>query len=106
MQDNYIAIIAYHTVINLSAFVSFYVDKKLAQANERRISESTLLGLALFGGSLGAIAAQQKFRHKTRKQPFKGQLYTIAALHLVLIVILIIPNFRSEFLKLIQSLGG
>lgn len=105
MQDHYILFIlifAYLTVINMVAFLSFYIDKKLAQSNERRIAESTLLGLAFFGGSLGSIIAQQKFRHKTRKQPFKSQLYTIAALHLVLIIVLIIPNFRSEFLKLIQ----
>jgi uncharacterized membrane protein YsdA (DUF1294 family) len=41
----------------------------------------TLLALALFGGSPGALWARRRFRHKTRKQPFATQLDLIAMVH-------------------------
>ena len=100
----YLVAVSYIAIINLSAYIAFYVDKKLARANERRISESTLLGLALFGGSGGAILAQQQFRHKTRKQPFKALLYLIAILHVGLVVTLMIPSARMELLNMLQAL--
>ena len=46
------------------------------------MAESTLLLLALIGGTLGAYAGRAAFRHKTRKQPFYAQLHTIAALQM------------------------
>ncbi len=69
--------------VNCAAFVAFWWDKRLAEAGARRISERTLLGLALVGGSLGAISAQQIFRHKTRKESFRSLLYLIVLLQIV-----------------------
>jgi uncharacterized membrane protein YsdA (DUF1294 family) len=66
--------------INFFAFAAFGIDKMKAEAGQWRISESTLLILALFGGSPGAYAGRAAFRHKTRKQPFSGQLHGIAVL--------------------------
>ena len=68
---------------NALAFLAFGLDKKLAEAGSRRISESKLLLLALLGGSIGAVAAQQFFRHKTRKEPFRTQLYGIVLIQAV-----------------------
>jgi uncharacterized membrane protein YsdA (DUF1294 family) len=66
--------------VNLWTILRFWQDKKRAIAGERRIPESDLLGLALIGGSPGALLARHLFRHKTRKQPFSTKLYLIAAL--------------------------
>ncbi len=71
------------SAVNCAAFVAFWWDKRLAEAGARRISERTLLGLALVGGSLGAISAQQIFRHKTRKESFRSLLYLIVLLQIV-----------------------
>ncbi|MGN3974947.1 DUF1294 domain-containing protein [Tsuneonella sp. SYSU-LHT278] len=71
--------------INLAAFAAFGIDKRLAEAQERRISEATLLELAFFGGTLGAYAGRHVFRHKTRKQPFSNNLFTIAVLQVLVI---------------------
>ena len=76
--------IAYYLIaINLATFAAFGIDKMLAEARRRRISEATLLKLTLIGGTPGAYAARLLFRHKTRKQPFSGYLHTIAVLQIV-----------------------
>lgn len=64
------------------AFVLMVVDKRLAEAGAQRISESTLLGWAFFGGAIGTFAASRLVRHKTRKQPFAGTMifYLVAQL--------------------------
>jgi len=55
------------------------------QAEERgwRVSESSLLGLALIGGIGGAYAGRAFFRHKTRKQGFGDSLQYIGFFQLV-----------------------
>lgn len=65
---------------NLWTVLRFWQDKRRAIAGQRRISESDLLGLAMLGGSPGALLARQLFRHKTRKEPFSTKLMVIAAL--------------------------
>ena len=67
-------------VLNLWTVLRFWQDKQRAVAGERRIPESDLLGLALIGGSPGALLARRLFRHKTRKEPFSTQLLVIVAL--------------------------
>ena len=66
---------------NAAVVAAFAIDKRRAQDGEWRIAESTLLALALVGGSPGALWARARFRHKTRKQPFARQLDLIAMLH-------------------------
>ncbi len=66
--------------INFAAFAMFGIDKDRAERGAWRIKESTLLGLALIGGTPGAYAGHKVFSHKTRKQPFSGLLFAIAVL--------------------------
>lgn len=54
-------------LFNLITFLLFGYDKYLARTKRRRISEKTLLTLALIGGSVGAVFAQKIFSHKSRK---------------------------------------
>jgi uncharacterized membrane protein YsdA (DUF1294 family) len=54
-------------LFNLITFLVFGYDKYLARTHRRRISEKTLIKLALFGGSMGAVFAQKFFRHKSQK---------------------------------------
>ena len=72
--------------INFFAFAAFGIDKARAEAGAWRVSEGTLLNLAMIGGTPGAYAGRALFRHKTRKQPFCRQLHTIAALQVVAVV--------------------
>jgi uncharacterized membrane protein YsdA (DUF1294 family) len=78
----------YVIAINFAAFAAFGIDKMLAEARAWRISEAKLLALAFAGGSPGAYAGRHLFRHKTRKQPFSGELHAIAALQVALLALL------------------
>ena len=70
--------------VNGLAFFMFRIDKDRAIQGEWRVSETTLLTLALFGGWFGAKAAQRRFRHKTRKEPFCTILNMIPVLWMLL----------------------
>lgn len=69
-------------LINAWTILLFWQDKQRAQAGKQRIAEADLLGLAVIGGSPGALLARHIFRHKTRKEPFSTQLFVILALQL------------------------
>ncbi len=93
--------IAYSLIaVNLAAFVAYVYDKHLAETGGRRISESTLLGLALIGGSPGAWAAMRLVRHKTRKASFQAAFRLVLAVQAVLLVILSTERGRA-FLSLL-----
>ena len=66
-------------LVNLWTVLRFWQDKRRAIAGDRRIPEADLLGLALIGGSPGALLARRWFRHKTRKEPFSTWLLLIVA---------------------------
>ena len=63
-------IIIYVCVINVIAFLMYGLDKVKAKRRQWRIPESTLLGVAVIGGSIGAFLGMQIFRHKTKKPKF------------------------------------
>ncbi len=63
--------IYYLFVINVITFAAFGLDKRKAKKRKFRIRESVLHGLALIGGSLGAMAGMFLFHHKTRKPAFR-----------------------------------
>jgi uncharacterized membrane protein YsdA (DUF1294 family) len=52
-------------------FLIYAKDKRAAQNDEWRTSESTLHLYSLLFGWPGAILAQQKLRHKSKKQSFR-----------------------------------
>ena len=62
--------IAYLVIINIVTLIAFAIDKIAAIEHRSRIRIVTLLGLALIGGSSGALIAMYVFRHKTKKDYF------------------------------------
>ena len=80
-----VPIAIYVLLVNVATAAIFAIDKGRAGRGQWRVRESTLLGLAFFGGSAGAVWARRRFRHKTRKRPCSTRLDLIAMLHVGLI---------------------
>ncbi|MFZ3033823.1 MAG: DUF1294 domain-containing protein [Parvibaculum sp.] len=87
----------YLLAINAVAFGAFGWDKFRAERDMYRLPERTLLTLAAIGGAFGAIFGQQRFRHKTRKEPFRTHLNLIAVLNIVGLAALGVPSVRNAF---------
>ena len=70
-----IVVIFIYITMGIITYFVYAQDKKSAISNERRTSEQFLLSLSLFGGWMGALIAQQKFRHKTKKTSFQKSFW-------------------------------
>ena len=75
--------------VNLVSFTLYGLDKLKAKKGLWRIRESTLLLVALLGGSLGALLGMEVFRHKTKHWQFKVLVPVFFILHLALAVWLV-----------------
>jgi uncharacterized membrane protein YsdA (DUF1294 family) len=62
-----------------------FADKQKAIRGQWRIPEKVLIGVAVLGGSVGAIAGMYTFRHKTRHGKFKYGLPLILLVQLYLL---------------------
>ena len=85
----------YLLAVNVATVALFGADKRAARLGLRRAPEADLLRLAAVGGSPGAFVAIELFRHKTRKQPFRARLWTIAGLQLAVLIALSRPPVRE-----------
>ena len=79
-----IIIPAYLIVLNLLAFLLMGLDKAKARRHRWRLPEKTLFLSAILGGSIGAIAGMQLFRHKTKHASFRIGMPCILILQLAL----------------------
>lgn len=86
-MNNYILI--YLLIINVIAFISMYIDKQRAIKHKWRIQESTLIGLAILGGSIGSYLGMKNFRHKTKHLKFTLGIPFIILCQITLIIFLI-----------------
>ena len=82
----------YLFIINAAAFLFMLADKIKARRGSWRISEKTLLWLAVLGGSLGATLGMNLFRHKTQHPKFSIGLPLILVAWILLLVALL-PAF-------------
>lgn len=64
-------ILLYIAAVNVIAFFLFGIDKWKARRAKWRISESTLLGVAVIGGSIGAWIGMKVWHHKTLHKKFR-----------------------------------
>ena len=82
MNTDFKIILLYLLAINVVAFFAFGIDKYKAQHNKWRIPESTLLTMAVLGGSIGALAGMKVWRHKTLHNKFRIGIPVIIALQI------------------------
>ncbi|MGM9850032.1 MAG: DUF1294 domain-containing protein [Bacilli bacterium] len=62
--------IYYLLIINIITFIIYGIDKYKSIKHKYRISENSLIILAILGGSLGAFFGMIIFHHKTKKKKF------------------------------------
>lgn len=79
---------AYLVLVNAAALALMLTDKKKARRGAWRIPEATLLGIAVLGGSIGAIIGMYLFRHKTRHLKFSLGLPLILAVQIGLLTLI------------------
>lgn len=79
----------YLLIINAAAFLLMRADKQRARKKKWRIPEATLMGVAVIGGSLGALAGMYTFHHKTRHPKFYLGIPAILICQLLLAALLL-----------------
>ena len=75
-------LLIYLAAINIVAFFLYGIDKWKAQHDKWRITEATLLWIAVAGGSLGALLGMKLWHHKTQHAKFRYGLPTILILQI------------------------
>ena len=78
----------YLIVINVVTFTVYGIDKLKAKQGSWRISEATLLILAVIGGSIGAMLGMKVWHHKTMHKKFKYGLPLILLVQIALIYLI------------------
>ena len=69
-------------ILNVFKFFLYGIDKWKAKKDRRRIPESTLLLLAVLGGSIGAWLGMKIWHHKTMHKKFKYGIPLILVLQI------------------------
>ena len=82
------ALLYYLIVINILTFAVYGIDKWKARQGSWRISEATLLMLAVIGGTIGALLGMQVWCHKTMHKKFKYGLPLILLAQIALIYLI------------------
>ena len=81
--------ICYILAINIATFFLYGIDKYKAKKGRWRISEATLLVMAVIGGSIGAWAGMRLWHHKTMHKKFKYGIPIIIIMQVALAVYLL-----------------
>ena len=88
MNTLYSYLAYYLLAINAVAFIVYGIDKYKAKKAKWRISEATLLLLAVVGGSIGAWMGMKVWHHKTMHKKFKYGIPAILLLQIALMAYL------------------
>ena len=81
-------ILGYLLAVNITSFLLYGIDKYKAKKGRWRISEATLLLMAVIGGSIGAWVGMRIWHHKTMHKKFKYGIPIIIILQVTIAVYL------------------
>ena len=79
----------YLLIVNAAGFALMLADKYKARKNLWRVPETTLMGVAVLGGSIGSLLGMYTVRHKTKHLKFTVGIPVILALQIVLGILLL-----------------
>lgn len=83
-------VLIYLLIVNAAGFLLMTVDKLKAKKNLWRIPESTLMTVAIIGGSIGSLIGMYTVRHKTKHLKFTVGIPVILVLQIALVIWLIV----------------
>lgn len=85
---------------NALSYLMYGWDKSAAQNDRRRVPEGNLHLADLLGGWPGALIAQQRFRHKTKKQSFLFVFWLTVFINLATCFWLVRSGLAAELTQL------
>ena len=86
-------IIIYLLVINIATFFTYGIDKWKAKKSKWRIRETSLLALAVLGGSIGAWLGMKVWHHKTMHKKFQFGIPLIIVVQIALVIWIISKSY-------------
>lgn len=97
-------ILALYFFASVLTFIMYAIDKSAAQRGAWRTQESTLHLFSLIGGWPGALIAQQKLRHKSRKKSFRFVFWVTVCLNCAAFIWLFTSTGSSMLHSLIDAI--
>ena len=88
--------LAFGMLLSVIAYAVYAADKRAAVARRQRTPESTLLLIGLLGGWPGAVIAQRRLRHKTRKTSFLVRFWFTVVLNVAAVIVLMVVLLRMS----------
>ncbi len=79
-------LLIYLAAINIVTFFLYGIDKWKARHDKWRITEARLIGIAVAGGSIGALLGMRLWHHKTQHAKFRYGLPAILILQIATVV--------------------
>ena len=86
-------VLIYLIAINVVTFFAYGIDKWKAKRFKWRISEATLLGMAVIGGSIGAWLGMRVWHHKTMHKKFQLGIPLIIVAQIALVIWIISKSY-------------
>jgi uncharacterized membrane protein YsdA (DUF1294 family)/cold shock CspA family protein len=83
-----------YLALGVASIVAYWFDKAAAEGDRWRVSEKRLHFVDAIGGIAGGLLAQALLQHKTRKSSFAAVSWTIAAVHAIVLALLIVEPWR------------
>jgi uncharacterized membrane protein YsdA (DUF1294 family)/cold shock CspA family protein len=87
---------ALYLIAGITSFCTYWIDKRAANAKISRTPESTLHTIDLVFGVIGGLLAQHILRHKTFKKGYVFETGVIAAVHILLLGLVLLRVFGPD----------
>ena len=95
-----------YLIASATSFCTYWIDKRAANAKISRTPESTLHSIDLVFGVIGGLLAQHILRHKTFKKGYVFETGVIAAIHILMLGLVLLSVFGADPLGELQSAMG
>lgn len=99
-------LLVWYLAVGVVTFFVYAKDKKAAINGNWRVPEKTLHIFSFAGGWLGALIAQDKLRHKTKKQPFRAIYWLTVAMNVAAFVWTLTPSGQALFGRWLSEIIG